>query len=228
MKIKYSLIVPFICFFLIVTSFSRKPPVDESVKISSEQENGKIVYYGSNSNYCPYTVEIKFPKLKNLKASVKLPFVTVIQPQTEKVKLFELTPKPNAATSYSISMGYSQGDFDTKPNDDVVYQLPYEEGTSQRIDQGYGGKFSHNSKGREYALDFGMDVGTKVMAARDGVVIDTRSSDSKGGPNPALSVYGNFVTIYHEDGTFANYYHLKKNGVKVKKGDKVKAGEWIG
>lgn len=209
-------------------SFTNQQPTDDAIQLTSENVDGKIVYYASNTNYCPYTLNIDFPKLQNLKASVDLPFRTVVPAQSEKVKLFELTPKPNVATSYSVSMGYSKGDFNTIHDDDVVYQLPYLKGTSHSVDQGYGGKFSHHMKGRKYALDFSMENGTDVYAARAGVVVETRSSDSKGGSDPSFQNSGNYITIYHEDGTFANYFHLKKGGVKVKNGETVEAGQLIG
>lgn len=213
---------------LIFFSFTLQQPTDDSIQLTSEKIDGKVVYYASNSNYCPYTLNIDFPKLQNVKASVDLPFRTVVPAQTEKIKLFELTPKPNSATSYSISMGYSKGDFNAKHNDGVVYQLPYLKGTSHSVDQGYGGKFSHHMKGRKYALDFSMENGTDVYAARAGIVVETRSSDSKGGSHPSFQNSGNYITIYHEDGTFANYFHLKKGGVKVKNGETVEAGQLIG
>jgi hypothetical protein len=41
-----------------------------------------------------------------------------------------------------------------------------------------------------------------------------------------LSV-GNYLVVDHGDGTFATYWHLSRNGVKVKIGDQVERGDWI-
>jgi len=40
--------------------------------------------------------------------------------------------------------------------------------------------------------------------------------------------YNNLIIIYHPDGTFAEYTHIKHNGSKVKIGDKVSKGQLIG
>ena len=37
----------------------------------------------------------------------------------------------------------------------------------------------------------------------------------------------NYLVIDHGDGTFATYWHLSENGLKVKVGDKVERGDWI-
>lgn len=216
-------------FSLFVFSFISQQPKDESINITSENKNGVITYYASNSNHCPYTIEVDFKILKNMKSSEKHPFRKVIKGQTEKIAIFTLTPKPRAATKFSYSLRYTQGNLlDTQHNDEIVYLLPYEKGTSHRVDQGYGGKFSHHMKNRTKAIDFGMPIGTNICAARDGVVIDFAENFNKGGADPSFKNSGNFITLYHNDGTFANYYHLKKNGVKVKKGQLVKAGDIIG
>jgi murein DD-endopeptidase MepM/ murein hydrolase activator NlpD len=39
---------------------------------------------------------------------------------------------------------------------------------------------------------------------------------------------GNHVTIKHDDGTYAHYWHLRYNGVLVNVGDKVSKGQVIG
>lgn len=41
------------------------------------------------------------------------------------------------------------------------------------------------------------------------------------------STYGNYIKVKHADGTYARYGHLKKDSLKVKKGDKVKKGQAI-
>src|SRR4051794_17509572 len=48
-----------------------------------------------------------------------------------------------------------------------VYTLPYEKGSSHLVAQGYESMLSHKG---DYAIDFKMKPGTKVLAARDGVV----------------------------------------------------------
>src|SRR6476646_3063832 len=55
-----------------------------------------------------------------------------------------------------------------KDDTSYVYALPFEKGTAHRLVQGYFGPFSHKER---VALDFNMKRGTKVCAARDGIVV---------------------------------------------------------
>ena len=49
-----------------------------------------------------------------------------------------------------------------------------------------------------------------------------------GGNDPKFEPYGNFIKIYHGDGTIGSYVHLKRNGSIVEKGDKIEKGQLIG
>jgi murein DD-endopeptidase MepM/ murein hydrolase activator NlpD len=93
--------------------------------------------------------------------------------------------------------------------------------------QGFGGSFSHQDENR-YAIDFSEPEGTPVCAIRDGEVIQLKQDSHEGGSDSSYLFKANFILIRHEDGTIAEYYHLKQNGVLVKVGQKVRAGEVIG
>ncbi len=106
-----------------------------------------------------------------------------------------------------------------------VYRLPYEKGKAHLIVQGYFGRFSHKNR---IAIDFKMKKGTKVCAARDGVVVRVVQNNTKFGSSPRFMPYANLIVIQHADGTRAGYWHLKHNGSFVKVGDTVKRGQVIG
>jgi murein DD-endopeptidase MepM/ murein hydrolase activator NlpD len=105
-----------------------------------------------------------------------------------------------------------------------VYALPYEEGRSHLIVQGYFGVFSHKERA---ALDFKMKRGTKITAARAGVVVRVKEDGDKGGWNRKYRQYGNNIVIQHADGSRAGYWHLQKDGAIVNVGDSVKQGQVI-
>ena len=112
----------------------------------------------------------------------------------------------------------------TKNLDIYIYDLPFKEGTKHRIVQGYGGLFSHNHIA---ALDFDMPEGTPVYTAREGVSYAFKDDSDEGGPFPEYKNKANFIIIKHNDGSFGCYWHLKKNGVVIKKGFVAK-GQLIG
>jgi len=119
------------------------------------------------------------------------------------------------------------GDPNARPLD-VDYLLPLRQ-RALRIEQGYGGSFSHTDAQNRYAVDFAADIGTPVLAARDGVVMQVESDFAKAGLN--LEKFGgraNFVRILHDDGTMGLYAHLQESGVLVRVGQRVHAGQEIG
>ena len=106
-----------------------------------------------------------------------------------------------------------------------IYTLPFEQNKKVFLIQAYESKMSHKG---ERALDFKVKKGTRVCAARNGVVINAREDSDKGGLKQANLSDGNYIIVKHEDGSVANYWHLKKDGVLVNVGDSVKAGQPIG
>ena len=100
---------------------------------------------------------------------------------------------------------------------------------SVRVDQGLGGGFCHNDPQNRYAVDFAADIGTPVLAAREGIVMQVENDFAKAGLNRER--YGgraNFIRILHDDGTMALYAHLREEGALVRVGQRVRAGQQIG
>jgi murein DD-endopeptidase MepM/ murein hydrolase activator NlpD len=112
-----------------------------------------------------------------------------------------------------------------KDDSSFIYHLPYEENKTHVLVQGY---FSHYTHKHRAALDFKMKKGTKVCAARAGVVVRLKEDGKKGGSNKKYRSFGNFVVVQHEDSSRTGYWHLRFNGVLVNVGDTVKQGQVIG
>lgn len=205
---------------------------DKNFKVYNERnkEDGSVIIYADNNYLCDESVLIEFTALKNMKADVDLPFKGKVPPGAKKHKLLTLNIKDlTKGTQLGYITKHVHGAiFEKKHNDNYVYTIPYKAGESYPLEQGYGGKFSHYMKGKTHALDFVMDEGTPVCAARDGIVIEVKDNSNKGGRTIKYQDYANYIIVYHEDGTMANYLHLQKNGSKVKVGDEVKAGQVIG
>jgi murein DD-endopeptidase MepM/ murein hydrolase activator NlpD len=112
-----------------------------------------------------------------------------------------------------------------KDDTSYVYALPYEYNTSHLLIQGYFSRLSHKER---VALDFKMKRGTKICAARDGIVVRVKEDGDKGGWNRKYRPYGNVIVIQHADGSRAGYWHLQYNGALVNIGDTVRKGQVIG
>jgi murein DD-endopeptidase MepM/ murein hydrolase activator NlpD len=213
-----------IASILILWSFQSE--IDDSVTIyRTEIENG-FQLHGKNTNYFPVTMELDLD-LTNMSSSKGDPVVTILQGRSE-VKLTDLkVKKEDRSWGMKYSYIYYQGSIYAKHNDRYTYRLPFKKGESYRLDQGYNGDFSHTGDSR-YSLDFNMDIGTEIYAARPGTVVEIEEGYSEGGSDRSFMDKANFISILHDDGTFAQYSHLRRSGVMVRLGQKVRAGDLLG
>lgn len=111
-----------------------------------------------------------------------------------------------------------------KDDTSYVYALPYEEGKTFRVIQGYFRGFTHRERA---ALDFNMKRGTKITAAREGVVVRAKEDGTKGGLKKKYRSHGNNIVVQHADGSRAGYWHLQHDGALVNVGDTVTKGQVI-
>lgn len=112
-----------------------------------------------------------------------------------------------------------------KPDNSYIYYLPFAKGSKFLLIQAYNSKMSHT---RELSLDFKMAQGSKICAAREGIVLAARKDSDVGGLKDEYLSQGNHIIISHADGSSAMYWHLQKDGVVVNVGDSVTKGQLIG
>jgi murein DD-endopeptidase MepM/ murein hydrolase activator NlpD len=180
-----------------------------------------------NNNLLPITVVLDYD-LVNLKSD-KPNGTYVVVPASAKgfevVNMTIINPKKGWKFKGNKSLTYLGDLTDTEYDSEHIYKLPFAKGKSFRVSQGVNGKISHHDQN---AWDFDMPEGSKVFAVRDGLVVDTEKKNSKNCKDKSCVKFNNYIKILHDDGTVIEYLHLKKNGVKVKPGQKVKAGLHIG
>jgi len=112
---------------------------------------------------------------------------------------------------------------------DVEYTYPLQT-RELRIEQGWGGHYSHDTAEQHHAVDFATDLGTTVVAARDGVVMqlgDGTPVDQATGNGRGQSSDAGQVRILHDDGSMALYAHLQPDRMLVTMGQRVRRGEPI-
>jgi len=129
--------------------------------------------------------------------------------------------------SLPLSLNGVPGSSNARPRD-IEYALPLQQHDS-RIDQGFDGEFSHDDEQNRYALDFAAAIGTPVLAARAGTVMQVEAGFRAGGvADRAQAGRANFIRVLHDDGSMALYAHLAPDGVLVRQGQQVRSGERIG
>jgi murein DD-endopeptidase MepM/ murein hydrolase activator NlpD len=195
--------------------------------------NGVYRFVADNPNPIPFSVRIVFSELTNFDLDTDLPAMTVVPPGARgQVLLAIRKADANQASRYGYRYLYWPGDYTLEP-DDYVYLVPYGHGTKHLVGNGYGGETGDGTGNQHfgesrYALDIIMDTGTPVTAARGGIVTAVGEDADAGGLDGQYLGAGNFVRIYHDDGTQALYVHLMLNGAAVETGERVAAGQIIG
>lgn len=109
-----------------------------------------------------------------------------------------------------------------------LYRIPFVSRGGRLISQGFNGGRTHNDDHSRYAVDIALPIGTPIIAARAGVVLDAATDFIGGGTDRRR--YGekaNFVRILHDDETMATYAHLSLESVAIKPGQRVGVGQLI-
>lgn len=110
-----------------------------------------------------------------------------------------------------------------------LYRLPFEPGRRCIVGQGSFGVFGLGSHTCQYAIDFVMEIDTRILAARGGRVVAVREDcENVNCPFAPETCCGNQITIEHDDGTRAYYVHLVQFGACVEVGAEVQQGDVIG
>ena len=203
---------------------------DDVINVYYENgSNGSFLIFADNAAYCPVYINITFPVLTNLSANINLPFELVIPARTSRFRVLTLNPvNRNNATRFNYSYTYYFGDpFSAAADRSFLYLFPYAEGESFEVIQGFNGTFSHYNE-HQYSIDFKMPVGTAIHAARAGIVVEIKKDSNTGGNNRSFWNDANYILVYHSDGTFGSYLHLRHNGVVVTPGQTIAGGQLIG
>lgn len=83
----------------------------------------------------------------------------------------------------------------------------------------------------EHAVDFPLSVGTPIMAALDGEIVEVYTDSQEGGTTDEFRQnyfkYTNRIIIKHTNGEYSKYSHLDYKSEKVQAGQLVKQGEVI-
>ncbi|MEQ8554785.1 MAG: M23 family metallopeptidase [Cyclobacteriaceae bacterium] len=210
-----------LALLFIGVTFSYAQECEVYHKINSLTNEISII--AENKSILPYTVKLE-ANFKGMKSDQKFPLTKIVE--ANKVDtLAKFLPEKNTSISFGFNSTKVEGNILAKHNNQVVYELPYKKGTSYKIDQGYNGKSTHQNKN---ALDFHMEEGTEICAIRDGLVVKAIDKYDKGCPDESCARFNNFILVLHDDGSYADYSHLKRGGALVKVGNRVNAGQIIG
>lgn len=114
------------------------------------------------------------------------------------------------------------------PAQESAYAFPLPRGVAWRLTQGFGGHASHRDADNRHAIDLAAALGTPVLSARAGRVLQVIDHFREGGTDAALKDRANLIRVLHADGSMAVYAHLAEGSAMVRPGDTVTAGMRLG
>lgn len=183
-------------------------------------KNGNL--YLHNSLYGPVTVTLKMNRQDNLIAHRNLLQPIVVPARTE---IFVDQVHYMGQGALEFGFHFSVGTPSDIQEDHSLLRPPFS--GSFQISQAFNGGYSHNLPGNRYAMDISMPVGTPVLAAKAGTVLDMRDSFDGHSTDPAERARTNYIRILHSDGTMTLYAHLKTHSGIVHPGQHVNAGQLL-
>jgi murein DD-endopeptidase MepM/ murein hydrolase activator NlpD len=127
---------------------------------------------------------------------------------------------------YQATTGWAHGDYlePIAPPQGANNLLPWTANTSHWVTQGHNGG-SHTGAGA-WAWDFGMPVGTPILAAHFGTVRLVKGNSTAGGCSSAFANSANYVIVDQGNGYESLYLHL--SSVSVVAGQTVSRGDLVG
>lgn len=193
--------------------------------LTQEQQGNQFMIYLQPGVHADMTVGLKWT-LTNMVADYQAPEPIVLK-AGERTLVGKLRFASSAGGTYQVgTTGLRYGDVRVT-QDTYVYGLPWQAGETYTCGNAWNGFGAHRGDYAQ-ALDFTMPVGTRVVAARDGVVFAVENRFNQGGNDPGLGDKANYVYIRHDNGTYGRYLHFRQNGVVVAVGQPVRQGQLIG
>ncbi|HKJ16020.1 MAG TPA: M23 family metallopeptidase [Xanthomonadales bacterium] len=209
------------------TVFMERDP-EPRIVLRQDGPQRNPVYTLQNKFWGPVEIEMSLSEGSNVLTEPELPLRIVLGPQEQEAVLGIGALNPRQAFSYKLHYRWAPGKPNPLPVSGLIMQPPFAAGESYPISQGFNGKTTHIGEDSRYAVDIVMPVGTPVLAARAGTVMDVEEDFNEGGiDKDSLMQRANRVLILHDDGTMAVYAHIDLASVNVRPGLHVRAGRQI-
>ena len=201
---------------------------DAPIEISNVGSRREPEWRFTNALHGPVSVRVTLSEAANVVSDPTLPSVLVVPQRSHRSVLIGALDAARA-WQYRIETQVVPGSPDAHADRTHRYRVPFRADEPIRIGQGFGGRFSHAATQSLYAVDFSLPVGTAVLAARAGTVMDLERWFHRAGEDLKRDgPRANYVRILHDDGSMAVYAHLEYNGVDVQPGQQVEAGQLLG
>lgn len=212
--------------FLSATAAFAENPYPFKAKL--EKRDGRIVAVAYNDGPATVTAIVNISS-SNCSVDASSNSRKVVKARESLIVSEIRAPSKGTGCQAALNYKYQMGDF-SRAMDGEPFRVPFGDNRAHRVGQAFGGPLtSHNSPESQYALDIDMPEGTRIVAAKDGIVVDFAFIHTNSGSEDATqNLKANFVLIEHADGSLTMYSHLAPKPVSLVLGSPVKAGDLIG
>lgn len=198
--------------------------------IGVEQRDGAggTTVIAANPLIAPVQLELQLVESNNMASDKAWPISSILPPQSDiRVELYPV--QRDRAWSFRYRARWWLGDPQAHHDARAVYRLPFRDGLEFRVTQAPGGPIAtHGADDSVHAVDIAMPIGTPIVAARAGYVMEVIQAYGEGGPDERYRTKANLVRILHDDGTWAEYAHLLASSSPLSPGQRVEVGQQIG
>lgn len=180
-----------------------------------------------NNLWGPVEMELRLEDAENVTSEPPLPARFVLPGQTEQRLVKIKASDPSLGFSFRLAYKQMLGPPLARLPAGVDYYPPFPLGLQFPISQGFDNDVTHQDPSSQYAVDIVMPIGTPILAARAGRVMQMEDDFHGAAQKERYLPRSNHVRILHEDGTMAVYAHLQANSLRVREGAQVRRGQWI-
>ena len=180
-----------------------------------------------NNIWGPVELELQLNDAENVTPDPPLPTRLVLAGQTEERLLKITATDPSLGFSFRLAYKQMIGPPLEQLPPEVDYYPPFPLGMQFPISQGFDEDVTHSKPPNEYAVDIVMPIGTPILAARGGIVMDMEDDFHGAAQQERYLTRSNQIRILHGDGTMAVYAHLQANSLRVRLGTRIARGQWI-
>ncbi len=223
-----------------------KPPADASkvtdikkTLINAEEQNIVEMFTNDvgkehtmtflNKTAGPVGIELEFVDSINVASEPPLPLHTVLGGFEQRVVAKAFPADRLQDSRFGLRYRAAPGDPSAQHDDNVRYSVPFAPSAQFVMAQGFNGPFTHTGPQSRYAVDLGVDEGTPVLAAREGMVMMVEEDFFGAGTDKEkFATRANHIRILHSDGSMGVYAHLMLESAAVAPGQKVRRGQKLG
>lgn len=198
-------------------------------RVESHKVGELQIVRGVNQGPAPIWVRLALKDTENIQSNKPWPIGVLVAPGETLDIASIFAADRSRPFRFGLNTAFSLGDPGSQHDRAANYRLPFADGLVFPISQAPGGTVtSHTTPASQYAVDITMPVGTPIVAARAGTVVDIDLAHQDSGQDTSLLDKANVIQILHADGTIAIYAHLKPGRPMVQAGQRVRSGQQIG